>query len=30
MYDAIEFRGYSQEAVEDLEKYAGRPGLSTD
>jgi len=25
MYDAIEFRGYSQEAVEDLEKYAGVP-----
>jgi ornithine carbamoyltransferase len=25
MYDAIEFRGYSQEAVEDLAKYAGVP-----
>ena len=25
MYDAIEFRGYSQEAVEELEKYAGVP-----
>src|SRR5882762_1493443 len=25
MYDAIEYRGYSQEAVEDLEKYAGVP-----
>jgi ornithine carbamoyltransferase len=25
MYDAIEFRGYSQTAVEDLAKYAGVP-----
>ena len=25
MYDAIEFRGYSQHAVEDLAKYAGVP-----
>jgi ornithine carbamoyltransferase len=25
MYDAIEFRGYSQDAVEDLAKYAGVP-----
>jgi len=25
MYDAIEFRGYSQAAVEDLSKYAGVP-----
>ena len=25
MYDAIEFRGYSQEAVEDLAKFAGVP-----
>jgi ornithine carbamoyltransferase len=25
MYDAIEFRGYSQEAVQDLAKYAGVP-----
>ena len=25
MYDAIEFRGFSQEAVEDLAKYAGVP-----
>jgi ornithine carbamoyltransferase len=25
MYDAIEFRGYSQEAVEDIAKYAGVP-----
>src|SRR6201981_2233517 len=25
MYDAIEFRGYSQKAVEDLAKYAGVP-----
>src|SRR2546423_792993 len=25
MYDAIEFRGYSQAAVEDLQKYAGVP-----
>jgi ornithine carbamoyltransferase len=25
MYDAIEFRGYSQEAVEDLQRYAGVP-----
>lgn len=25
MYDAIEFRGYSQEAVEDLAKYSGVP-----
>ena len=25
MYDAIEFRGYSQEAVEDLARYAGVP-----
>ena len=25
MYDAIEFRGYSQEAVEDLERFAGVP-----
>lgn len=25
MYDAIEFRGYSQEAVEQLSKYAGVP-----
>jgi ornithine carbamoyltransferase len=25
MYDAIEFRGYSQQAVEDLAKYAGVP-----
>ena len=25
MYDAIEFRGFSQEAVEDLQRYAGVP-----
>jgi ornithine carbamoyltransferase len=25
MYDAIEFRGYSQQAVEDLSKFAGVP-----
>src|SRR6201994_3030078 len=25
MYDAIEFRGYSQEAVEDLQRFAGVP-----
>ena len=25
MYDAIEFRGYSQEAVEELARYAGVP-----
>src|SRR5215472_8691884 len=25
MYDAIEFRGFSQEAVEDLQKYSGVP-----
>ena len=27
MYDAIEFRGFSQEAVEDIAKYAGRARL---
>jgi hypothetical protein len=25
MYDAIEFRGYSQEAVDDLARFAGVP-----
>jgi ornithine carbamoyltransferase len=33
MYDAIEFRGYAQQAVEDLAKYSGVPvynGLTDD
>ena len=28
MYDAIEFRGFSQEAVEDITKYAGVPAYN--